>query len=109
VGEELLADRRIDAVAGDRDAAAQGKSLLAPRAVGEGDGDAGFILRNAETMAVDDQAIGARAVAERIEQHHLQIAAMDRELRMVVAGGAAERLLVDQLPEAIEEGRLPSR
>ena len=58
-------------------------------------------------MAVGDDAIGARARAERIEQHHLQIAAMDRELRMVVAGGAAERLLVDQLPEAVEEGRVP--
>ena len=29
---------------------------------------------------------------------------MDRELRMVVAGGAAERLLVDQLAKAVEEG-----
>ncbi len=109
VGEELLADRRIDAVAGDRDAAAHGEALLAAGTVGEGDGDTGLILRDAEAMTVDDDAIGARAVAERIEQHHLQIAAMDRELRMVVAGGAAERLLVDQLPEAVEEGRVLGR
>src|ERR1700730_4294723 len=32
---------------------------------------------------------------------------MNRELRMLVTRGAAERLLVDQLPEAIEEGGIP--
>src|SRR5204862_6491107 len=41
---------------------------------------------------------------EGVEQDHLQIAAMDRELRMLVAGGAAERLLVDQLAKTVEEG-----
>src|SRR5258708_16526766 len=32
---------------------------------------------------------------------------MDRELRMFVARRAAERLLIDQLAEAIEEGCVP--
>src|SRR5712691_8900540 len=32
---------------------------------------------------------------------------MDRELRMLVARRAAQRLLIDQLAEAIEEGRVP--
>ena len=50
-------------------------------------------------------ARGRRRAAgdRRIEQHALQIAAMDRVLRIVVAGVAAERLAVDQLAEAVEE------
>ena len=59
---------------------------------------------DAEAMTIENDAIGAGTFAERVEQHHLQVAAMNRELRVVVAGGAAERLLIDQLPEAIEEG-----
>ena len=60
-------------------------------------------------MASGNQPIAAGARHERIEQDHLQIAAMDRELRTLVTGGTAERLLIDQLAEAIEEscvGRL---
>ena len=55
------------------------------------------------------EPVAAGARDERIEQHHLQVAAMDRELRMIVAGRAAERLLIDQLAEAIEEGRVRGR
>src|SRR6266849_3128984 len=55
-------------------------------------------------MAVRDQPVGAGPRAKSREQHHLQVAAMDRELWMVVAGRAAQRLLVDQLAEAVEEG-----
>ena len=51
----------------------------------------------------------AGARDESIQQHHLQVAAMNRELRMLVARGAAERLLIDQLAEAIEEGRIRGR
>jgi hypothetical protein len=47
--------------------------------------------------------------AEGIEQHHLQIAAMDRELRMFIARRTPQRLLIDQLAEAIEEGRVRGR
>ena len=50
---------------------------------------------------------GARE--ECIEQHHLQIAAMDRELRMIVARRAAQRLLIDQLAETVEKGRVLGR
>ncbi len=106
VRKKLLADRRIDAVAGDRDATAHGAAVRAARPIGEMHADAGLILLDAEAMMIGDEPVVPRARAEGIEQHHLQIAAMDRELRMIVAGGAPERLLIDQLAEAIEEGRV---
>ena len=53
------------------------------------------------------QPVTSPARPKSFEQDHLQIAAMDRELRMLVARRAAERLLIDQLAEAIEEGRVP--
>src|SRR5260370_38121042 len=68
------------------------------------DGQASVGSLDAEAMGVGDEPVAARMRAEWIEQHHLQIAAMNRELRMVLAGGAAERLPIDQLPEAVEEG-----
>src|SRR5687768_11780847 len=41
-----------------------------------------------------------------LEQDRLQVAAMNRELRRAVARPLAERLLVDELAEAVEERRL---
>ena len=55
-------------------------------------------------MLAGDELVGAGARAECVGQDHLQVAAVDRELRVLVSGGAAERLLVDQLAEAVEEG-----
>jgi hypothetical protein len=39
----------------------------------------------------------------------VQVAAVDRELRVLVAGEPAGRLPVDELPEAVEEGRFAGR
>jgi len=39
----------------------------------------------------------------------VQVAAVDRELRVLIAGEPAGRLPVDELAEAVEEGRLTSR
>src|SRR5205823_3205919 len=102
-----LADRRVDAVAGDRDAAAHGRARRPVRAVGECHGNAGIILLDAEAVMICDDPVVPGAGAESIEQHHLQIAAMNGELRMIVTGGASQRLLIDQLAEPIEEGRVP--
>ncbi len=46
---------------------------------------------------------------EGVQQHALQVAAMNRELWMLVAGRTPERLLIDQLAEAVEEGRVRRR
>ena len=54
-------------------------------------------------LLAEDHLVGAGARDESVEQHHLQIAAMDGELRHVVAGKAPGRLAVDVLAEAIVE------
>src|ERR1700704_2137352 len=59
-------------------------------------------------MMVGGQPVGSGARPKRFEQQHLQIAAMDRELRMLIARDTAERLPIDQLAETIEEGRVLS-
>ena len=61
---------------------------------------------DADAGVARDHAVGTEALAHRREQHRLQVAAMDRELRHVVAGEAPSRLGVDELAEAIEERRL---
>jgi len=53
-----------------------------------------------------DDAICAGARDEGIEQHHLQIPAMNRELRNIVAGVAAGGLAVDVLAVAVVEAEL---
>src|SRR6201999_793287 len=100
VRKELLADGRIDAVAGDHGAAADRAADSAARPIGKMHADAGSILLDTNTVMTGDEAVAAGAGAKRIQQRHLQIAAMDRELRMFIARRAAERLLIDQLPEA---------
>src|ERR1700722_10844349 len=67
-------------------------------------GDAVIVLLHADAVMIGENAIRADPALEGFQQHHLQVAAMNRKLRMVVAGPAAERLLIDQLAEAVEEG-----
>ena len=103
VGIELLAQRRVDAVAGDgngafdrserfagRPAHTQAHAIVAERI----DADAG---------AAEDDPIGADALARRGEQHRVQVGTVDRQLRHVVAGPASGGLAVDVLAEAVEE------
>src|SRR5271163_4674079 len=66
--------------------------------------DAVIVLLDADTVMVGENAVGAGAALESFEEHHLQVAAMNRELRIVVTGRAPERLFINQLPEAVEEG-----
>src|SRR5688572_31875162 len=63
-------------------------------------------LFEAFTMPPEMQAIGPQARPHGVDQDGLQIAAVDGELRPLVTGGAAERLAVDELAVAVEEGRL---
>ena len=102
---ELLADRGVDAVAADRDAAARVGSG-APRGSRKRARTAAAGVVDADAGVAGDDAIAAEPLAHRREQHRLQVAAVDRELRRVVAGPASARLDVDQLAEAVEEGRL---
>src|SRR5262249_49765985 len=65
-----------------------------------------FVLVHGHAVAVGEEARLAGSRTERFEQHQLEIATVDRELRMIVACRAAERLLIDQLSEAVEKGRI---
>jgi len=73
------------------------------------DADAGFILLDRDAMMVGAEPVASGAQAERIEQDRLQVAAMNGELWILITGRAAQQLLIDQLPEAIEEGRVLCR
>jgi len=93
----------MDAVAAD----GHGPShILHGGRIGEVNGDAARILRHARAAAVADHAVGAQASERLFEQHSLQIAAVDRELRPVVARMLARGFLKDQLAVFGEEDRL---
>ena len=61
------------------------------------------VIVDARAALAEDHLVAACARNEIVEQHHLQIAAMDGELRHVVAGKAPGRFAVDELAEAIVE------
>src|SRR5439155_13438199 len=103
---ELLADHGMQAIAGDHHVGVLRRQGASGPRVFEADADALAVLREPGAAPSGADRGRAGAVEERIEQHALQVAAMDRILRRVVAGEAAKRLAVDQLTEAIEERRL---
>src|SRR3984957_7603930 len=74
VEKKLLADYRIDAVAGNRRATAYALADGIARADRKMEGDAVVVLLHADTMMVSENAIRAGAALERFEQHHLQVA-----------------------------------
>ena len=55
---------------------------------------------------IEPHGVAAQPLQRGVEQHLVQVGAMDRELRPVVAGIAAARLLVDELAVAAVEGEL---
>ena len=101
---KLAPQRRMDAVAGDHQRAF-GPFVRVARAA-QGDANPRSEVFGRDARAAGDDAIGADPVAHGVEQHRLQVAAVNRELRRVVAGPAPGRLAVDVLAEAIEERRL---
>ena len=62
------------------------------------------LLERFEGMAGMD-LVRAQALLGDAVQDHVQFAAMDRELRPVVAGGTAARLAPDRLPELVVIGQ----
>src|SRR5579871_756303 len=91
----------MDAIGADQDIAAHGLDVV-PRSIEEMRGDAAFVLRErAETVAGMDEFL-AEALFDRVMDHALQPAAMDRELRHVVAGVDAADVAPDLLAVAVE-------
>ena len=60
------------------------------------DGDALPVLLDGGAAPAREDALRPDALAGGVEQHLLQVGAVDRELRMRVAGMAAERLGIDR-------------
>jgi hypothetical protein len=69
---------------------------------------ASFAFMRLEPDAVPSEMkpLGPQPRLHGLEQDRLQVAPMDRELGRAVARPLAERFLVDELPEAVEERRL---
>ena len=96
----------MDALAAHHDVAALGGELGAGERVFEVGGSTGGIVLHADTLVREVHAVGAGALNKGVKQHHLQVAAMDGELRPVVAAVAAGRVRIDELPEAVVVGDL---
>ena len=75
-------------------------------AVEEIGGDAAIVLREAAEPVAEVEAALAEPRARRLIDHALQLAAMDRELRHVVAGIEPARLAPDLLAEAVQVEQL---
>ena len=104
--KEKLAHGGVEAIAADDHIRAlRDQRLASPRALKMCDG-AAFILFDRDAFASRYDRVRAQALDNGIEQHLLQLTAMNRVLWMLVACVAAERLTVDELTEAIEEDGL---
>ena len=90
----------MDAVGADQNIAARGVAMAAA-AIEEIGGDAAIVLRERAEPAIQMDARFTQAGARRLVDDVLQPAAMDGELRNVVAGIEAARLAPDLLAEAI--------
>src|SRR6185312_4881790 len=71
-------------------------------------GPIAFVI-DSRAFVVKDHLIRSGALNECIEQHQLQVATVNRELRHVVTGKTAGGLAVDVLTEAIVETVLAGR
>ena len=69
------------------DFASYGRSILERKL------DMTAVLLEPNTVPAQQQPIGAEPLAHCIQEHRLQVAAVDRELRRGVAGTPAERPL----------------
>src|SRR5512140_1128888 len=88
----------MDAVAADRDLAAGRFGIL------ETDRHAVIVLIDPEAAMPELHGICAQTIAHGAQQYVVQVGAMDRKLRPVVAGVTAARLLVDELAVPAVEG-----
>ncbi|MCM3485143.1 hypothetical protein M3684_05545 [Kocuria rosea] len=89
----------MDAVTGDDDVRADVGQLGAVAGPGEPGDGAGAVLVHGLAPVVGDHRVLAQALAHGVEEHLLQVAAVDRELRAVVPGVTPRRLGVDDLPD----------
>src|SRR6266851_4739724 len=93
----------MDAVTGDHHIGL----LRLQRAAVRGDktrGHARIVLLDGDAAMAGDEAVRTEPLLHGVEQDLVQVGAMDREVRPLVAGCPSPRLAVDQLAVAGEEG-----
>ena len=103
VGIVLRAHRGVDAVAGDQHVAFRRRQRPALR-IGEVRGDAAAALLDAHAAMPGDEVVRPDPLAHGGQQHPLQVGAKQRDMRPQMAGRLAERLAIDELAVAGEEG-----
>ena len=79
-------------------------SSAAPSAAGEARGDARIALLDADAAMAGDEVLRPEPLAHGIQQHLMQIGAMDGKMRPLMPGREPPRLAVDELAVAGEEG-----
>ena len=90
----------MNTVTGNRHRAARGA------AIGKARRHALIILIDAFATLVQQNAVLSQSLPHGVDQYLMQVAAMDRQLRPVIAGGTAAWLLADELTEAVVVGHL---
>ena len=88
---ELLAHRRVKAVACNRNLGARGRAIL------EAHRDAALFLVDPHACAAELDGVSSQSLVDDLEQRLMQIGAMDREMRPGVPGVAPASLLEDKL------------
>ena len=101
VRKQHLAHPRMNAVGADQDIAARGLDMGAG-AIEEMRDHAALVLRERAEPAAGVDRLRPEPLLDRAMDHALQAAAMNRELRHVVAGVEAARLAPDFLAVAVE-------
>src|ERR1700686_4164120 len=80
--------------------------LTVRTSVGKIRSNAFCILVEVEVASASHNALFTNLMLKGIQEGHLKVATVDRELRLVVAGEPAKRFSKNALTEAIEEYRL---
>ena len=96
----------MEAVAGDDDVGGLGRQCLTRTCAPEVDNDRVAIGARAGALVIGDDRVLAESIAYRAQENALKVTAMDRELRVGIASETARWFAVNELAEAIEEGRL---
>ncbi|MEJ2379140.1 MAG: hypothetical protein P8Y71_28355, partial [Pseudolabrys sp.] len=97
---EVLANGRVDALAVDHHVGADALAVLKVH------GGRARVLFDAQCFVVGQDGAVAQPLARRLIEDHMQLAAVDADLRVLIAGELAARLLVDELAEAVVEAAL---
>src|SRR6185437_13602261 len=105
LGIKLLADRRIDPFT-INDHVGANAAFRATGTCPEMNGRSLFVLFDADAFVIGADRVGAQSVLCRLEQNHMETAAMYADFRKFVSRQSAARLLIDELAKSVVETAL---